>query len=101
MARSGRLWLDLRGALLVSRLSITGAGFSDNTGATTWDVGGALGTRLGLALPRLRPWLGAWAVGWGGTQAVHVAGDAARGELSRWQAFFGLGATFGAGGETF
>ena len=46
--------------------------------------------------------LGAWAVGWGGTQSVHIAGgDAVQGEIPRLDALFGVGATFGAPNETF
>ena len=98
----GSIWLDLRGALLVTRLGIEGTGFANNTGGTTWDVGGAFGARLGYGAGRVQPWLGAWAVGWTGTQNIHIAGgDAVQGEIPRLNALFGVGATFGAPDETF
>jgi hypothetical protein len=97
----GGVWLDLRGAFLVTRLGIAGTGFENNTGGTTWDLGGALGARLGLGSRYVQPWLGAWAVGWAGTQNVHIAGDAVQGEIPRLEALLGLGATFGAPTETF
>jgi hypothetical protein len=97
----GRIWLELRAAFLLTRLHIAGAGFTNDTGATTWDPGGTVATRLGYAWPRVRPWLGAWAVGWGGTQNVHLVGDATRGQIPRFQALFGVGATFGTRSATF
>jgi len=98
----GRVWLDVRAAFLFTRLHIAGTGFPSNTAGTTWDLSAALGTRLGYAGSRLQPWLGAWAVGWGGAQNVHLVGsDTPRDALPRFEALFGLGATFGASPATF
>jgi hypothetical protein len=96
-----RLWLDLRGELLVTRLDIVGRGFPTNTGGTTWDLGAAAGMRLGYGRGHVQPWLGAWAVGWAGTQNVHVSGAAERQEIPRVEALLGAGATFGGRRETF
>jgi hypothetical protein len=97
----GEAWLDLHGTVLVTRLGIAGAGFPNNTGGTTWDVGATVGARLGYRWSLVQPWLGAWAVGWAGTQNIHVAGAAPRGEIPRIDGLLGLGATFGAANETF
>ena len=97
----GEAWLDLHGAVLATRLGIAGAGFTNNAGGTTWDVGATVGARLGYRWSLVQPWLGAWVVGWGGTQDIHIAGAAPRGEIPRVDAMLGLGATFGAANETF
>lgn len=101
----GRIWLDLGATFLVTRLAIAGTEFANNTGGATWDVGAAGGMRLGYGSRRVQPWLGAWAVGWGGRQNLYIAGevaaDATRGEIPRLDALFGIGATIGAPGETY
>lgn len=98
---SGRAFMEAQLGLLLSSLLIEGAGFTSNFSGAALDVGGAACARSGLKLAALAPWVGACAVGWGGTQRLEVTGAGASTEISRLESLIVVGASFGRGTETF
>jgi hypothetical protein len=91
----GRRWAFVASAGAAGGVaSISGTGFDVNRQTLSLDVGGELGARLEWRRGRLRPWLGASAVGWARRQTVDVQGVSAGSELPRVEPMAALGADF-------
>jgi len=89
----GRWSLDLRAQALAALVYLAGGGFAQNYQRFDGDFGLGAGARVGVRLARVRPFLGADAVGWlRSEQALAQEGNVtAAAELPRFEVLLSLG----------
>jgi hypothetical protein len=94
-AGTGRLGTSLRGDLLLSRVSVQGAGFATNRQGTVWQGGADFGLRFhGSLSPRASVWLDLSVVAWPGQQVLSARNVTNTQTLPALEGRLGLGGTF-------
>jgi hypothetical protein len=87
------LTLEARAGLALTGLAIAGQALPVTSGATVFDPGGVAGLRLRVRVGRLSPWIETSAAFWPRSHQIYVSGTPNSVELSRFEAFLGIGAS--------